>query len=69
MLRGRDNGINIFVGGDFRVRGSASEAEGRLVVLGDFDQDKAAGGDSRLWDLLTEGDAVYVWGTKPGTED
>ncbi|MFE9565546.1 L,D-transpeptidase family protein [Streptomyces sp. NPDC006487] len=22
----------------------------------------------RLWDLLTEGDAVYVWGTKPGTE-
>lgn len=23
----------------------------------------------RLWDLLTEGDAVYAWGTKPGTED
>lgn len=23
----------------------------------------------RLWDLLTEGDAVFVWGTKPGTED
>ncbi|GGQ30299.1 MULTISPECIES: L,D-transpeptidase family protein [Streptomyces] len=23
----------------------------------------------RLWDLLGEGDAVYVWGTKPGTED
>ncbi|MGW1774539.1 L,D-transpeptidase family protein [Streptomyces sp. NPDC002104] len=23
----------------------------------------------RLWDLLTEGDAVYVWGAKPGTED
>ncbi|MFI5862229.1 L,D-transpeptidase family protein [Streptomyces sp. NPDC051546] len=22
----------------------------------------------RLWDLLTEGDAVYVWGAKPGTE-
>lgn len=22
----------------------------------------------RLWDLLTEGDAVHVWGTKPGTE-
>ncbi|MFG2335902.1 choice-of-anchor A family protein [Streptomyces yangpuensis] len=47
VLRGRDNGINIFAGGDFRVRGRASEAEGRLVVLGDFDQDKAAGGDSR----------------------
>ncbi|MFE0577681.1 choice-of-anchor A family protein [Streptomyces sp. NPDC058874] len=47
VLRGRDNGINIFAGGDFRVRGRASEAEGRLVVLGDFDQDKLAGGDSR----------------------
>ncbi|MFI1280580.1 L,D-transpeptidase family protein [Streptomyces sp. NPDC020858] len=23
----------------------------------------------RLWNLLTKGDAVYVWGTKPGTED
>ncbi|MGW7452602.1 L,D-transpeptidase family protein [Streptomyces sp. NPDC054787] len=22
-----------------------------------------------LWDLLEEGDAVYVWGTKPGTAD
>ncbi|MFD3541294.1 choice-of-anchor A family protein [Streptomyces sp. NPDC058662] len=44
---GRDNGINIFVGGDFRVRQRASEAEGRLVVLGDFDQDKLAGADSR----------------------
>ncbi|GAA2628819.1 hypothetical protein GCM10010425_28900 [Streptomyces spororaveus] len=45
--QGRDNGINVFAGGDFRVRGRASEAEGRLVVLGDFDQDKQAGGDSR----------------------
>ncbi|GGZ25614.1 choice-of-anchor A family protein [Streptomyces avidinii] len=45
--QGRDNGINIFAGGDFRVRGRASEAEGRLVVLGDFDQDKQTGGDSR----------------------
>jgi hypothetical protein len=24
---------------------------------------------ARLWDLLDEGDTVYVWGTKPGTED
>ncbi|MFD6431730.1 choice-of-anchor A family protein [Streptomyces venezuelae] len=39
----RDNGINIYVGGDFLVREKASEAEGRVVVLGDFDQDKAAG--------------------------
>ncbi|MFF5776650.1 choice-of-anchor A family protein [Streptomyces virginiae] len=45
--QGRDNAVNIFAGGDFRVRGRASEAEGRLVVLGDFDQDKQAGGDSR----------------------
>ncbi|MFC8124038.1 choice-of-anchor A family protein [Streptomyces sp. NPDC057302] len=39
----RDNAINIFAGGDFLVRGSAAEAEGRVVVLGDFDQDKADG--------------------------
>ncbi|MEV0319863.1 choice-of-anchor A family protein [Streptomyces sp. NPDC050658] len=39
----RDDAINIFAGGDFLVRGSAAEAEGRVVVLGDFDQDKAAG--------------------------
>ncbi|MER7763305.1 L,D-transpeptidase family protein [Streptomyces sp. NPDC097619] len=24
---------------------------------------------ARLWDLLTEGGAVYVWGVKPGTDD
>ncbi|UQX03085.1 choice-of-anchor A family protein [Streptomyces sp. RerS4] len=46
-VKGRDNAVNIFAGADFRVRGRASEAEGRLVVLGGFDQDKAAGGDSR----------------------
>ncbi|WP_411101796.1 choice-of-anchor A family protein [Streptomyces sp. cmx-4-9] len=39
--KGRDNGVNIFVGGDFRVRERVSEAEGRIVVLGDFDQDKS----------------------------
>ncbi|MEW2416817.1 choice-of-anchor A family protein [Streptomyces sp. NPDC046866] len=47
VARGRDNAVNIFVGGDFRVRERASEAEGRVVVLGGFDQDKAAGFDSR----------------------
>ncbi|MEU8460011.1 choice-of-anchor A family protein [Streptomyces sp. NPDC029003] len=46
-IKGRDNAVNIFAGGQFRVRGRASEAEGRLVVLGGFDQDKLAGGDSR----------------------
>ncbi|MGW7348618.1 SpaA isopeptide-forming pilin-related protein [Streptomyces sp. NPDC054854] len=46
-VKGRDDAVNIFAGGEFRVRGRASEAEGRLVVLGDFDQDKPAGGDSR----------------------
>ncbi|WP_328300896.1 choice-of-anchor A family protein [Streptomyces sp. NBC_00435] len=44
--KGRDNGINIFVGGDFRVRERAAEAEGRVVVLGTFDQDKVAGASS-----------------------
>ncbi|MGX2994846.1 SpaA isopeptide-forming pilin-related protein [Streptomyces sp. JNUCC 64] len=42
-IQGRDNGINIFAGGDFRVRERAAEAEGRVVVLGDFSQDKATG--------------------------
>ncbi|WP_327352601.1 choice-of-anchor A family protein [Streptomyces sp. NBC_01304] len=42
-IRYRDNGINVYVGADFLVRGSAAEAEGRVVVLGDFDQNKTAG--------------------------
>ncbi|MFD4631557.1 choice-of-anchor A family protein [Streptomyces sp. NPDC058284] len=42
-IRYRDNGINVYVGEDFLVRERAAEAEGRVVVLGDFDQDKAAG--------------------------
>ncbi|MFJ6568188.1 choice-of-anchor A family protein [Streptomyces sp. NPDC091292] len=42
-IQGRDNGINIFAGGDFHVRQRAAEAEGRIVVLGDFDQNKVAG--------------------------
>ncbi|GIG68735.1 hypothetical protein Pen01_50300 [Phytomonospora endophytica] len=41
---GRDDAVNIFVGGDYRVRESAAEAEGRIVVGGDFDQDRASGG-------------------------
>ncbi|MFE9658737.1 SpaA isopeptide-forming pilin-related protein [Streptomyces sp. NPDC005955] len=45
-IMGRDNGINIFAGGDFRVRERAAEAEGRVVVLGDFSQDKLAGASS-----------------------
>ncbi|MET9700359.1 choice-of-anchor A family protein [Streptomyces sp. NPDC006529] len=46
VAKGRDNGVNIFVGGDFLVRERAAEAEGRVVVLGTFDQDKAAGASS-----------------------
>ncbi|MEU9338554.1 choice-of-anchor A family protein [Streptomyces sp. NPDC048290] len=42
-IAGRDNGINIFVGSDFNVRGAASEAEGRVVVLDSFDMNKSAG--------------------------
>ncbi|MYW90334.1 choice-of-anchor A family protein [Amycolatopsis rubida] len=40
---GRDNGINVFAGGDFLVREGAAEAEGRVVVLGGFDMAKRAG--------------------------
>ncbi|MFE3877318.1 SpaA isopeptide-forming pilin-related protein [Kitasatospora sp. NPDC059146] len=43
---GRDAGINIFVGGDFNVGGSAAEAEGHVVTLGSFSQNKAAGASS-----------------------
>jgi len=49
-IAGRDNAINIFVGHDFLVRGRAAEAEGRVVVLHDFDQDKQAGA-SGLYNL------------------
>ncbi|MET8546052.1 SpaA isopeptide-forming pilin-related protein [Kitasatospora sp. NPDC004799] len=40
---GRDAGVNIFVGGDFNVRGSAAEAEGHVVTLGNFDMNKGVG--------------------------
>ncbi|NUT90393.1 MAG: choice-of-anchor A family protein [Saccharothrix sp.] len=42
-IAGYDEAVNVFVGGDFLVRASAAEAEGRIVVGGDFDQAKAAG--------------------------
>ncbi|MET8507308.1 SpaA isopeptide-forming pilin-related protein [Streptomyces sp. NPDC004787] len=41
-IAGRDKAINIFVGEDFLVRGAAAEAEGRVVVLDDFDMAKSA---------------------------
>ncbi|MCM2387512.1 choice-of-anchor A family protein [Streptomyces albipurpureus] len=40
---GRDENINIFVGGDYRVGGSAAEAEGKIVTLGDFSMNKTSG--------------------------
>ncbi|MCC3776967.1 choice-of-anchor A family protein [Streptomyces sp. UNOB3_S3] len=40
---GRDDNVNIFTGGDFRVRGGAVGAEGRVVSLGDFDVNKSSG--------------------------
>ncbi|MFI8421316.1 choice-of-anchor A family protein [Streptomyces sp. NPDC085479] len=42
-VRWRDNAINVFVGGDFLVREAAAEAEGKVVVLGGFDQAKRTG--------------------------
>ncbi|MFD5422449.1 choice-of-anchor A family protein [Streptomyces sp. NPDC127069] len=72
---GRDNGINLFVGGDMLVRRGAAEAEGKVVVLGDFDMNKSAGGNvynvgiagvgSRVppadgSDFLTTGDDITV---------
>ncbi|MFJ3616430.1 choice-of-anchor A family protein [Streptomyces hydrogenans] len=43
-IKGRDDAVNIYVGDDFLVRGRAAEAEGRVVVLGTFDMNKAEGG-------------------------
>ncbi|MEU8538551.1 choice-of-anchor A family protein [Streptomyces sp. NPDC048717] len=43
-IAGRDDNINVFVGGDFFVREGAAEAEGKVVTLGDFDMNKRAGG-------------------------
>ncbi|MET9856718.1 choice-of-anchor A family protein, partial [Streptomyces sp. NPDC006450] len=37
---GYDEAVNIFVGADFLVRERAAEAEGKVVVLGSFDQNK-----------------------------
>ncbi|MGW9207271.1 choice-of-anchor A family protein [Embleya sp. NPDC055664] len=42
-IQGRDNGINMFVGGNWTVSGSAAEAEGKLVTLGNFDMNKTSG--------------------------
>ncbi len=53
-IAGYDNGINIFAGGDFRVRGKAAEAEGRVVVLGSFDMNKSPDG-SRIYNIGVAG--------------
>ncbi len=42
-VTGRDENLNIFVGGDFRVGGSAAEAEGKIVTLGNFEMNKTGG--------------------------
>ena len=41
---GRDASINVFVGGDYHVQGSAAEAEGKIVTLGDLTIAKSSGG-------------------------
>ncbi|GAA1675580.1 hypothetical protein GCM10009830_22810 [Glycomyces endophyticus] len=41
---GFDDSVNVFVGGDFDVTGTAAESEGRNVVLGSFAQNKTGGG-------------------------
>lgn len=39
-----DEAVNVFVGGDYRVRGRAAEAEGKIVTLGSFDMNKDTAG-------------------------
>ncbi|WP_412542313.1 choice-of-anchor A family protein [Longispora sp. K20-0274] len=41
---GYDDGINTFVGADYLVREKVAESEGKIVVLGNFDMNKSAGG-------------------------
>ncbi|WP_266657652.1 choice-of-anchor A family protein [Streptomyces sp. NBC_00237] len=53
-IAGYDNGISVFAGGDFRVRGKAAEAEGRVVVLGAFDMDKSPEG-SQIYNVGVAG--------------
>ncbi|GAA2718218.1 MULTISPECIES: choice-of-anchor A family protein [Streptomyces] len=71
---GRDNNVNVLVGGDFRVRGTAAEAEGRVVALGRVDVHRSGGGGYAVGvagtgsrvppadgsDFLTAGGAVTV---------
>jgi hypothetical protein len=52
---GRDNGVNVFVGGTMRVTGSAAEAEGRVVVGGDFTLRKTSG--SSIYNVGSPGSA------------
>ncbi|MEU1374243.1 choice-of-anchor A family protein [Streptomyces triculaminicus] len=55
---GRDNNVNVFVGGDYRVRGAAAGAEGRVVALGRFDVHKSSGGPGYGVGVLATGSRV-----------
>ncbi|MEU8619421.1 choice-of-anchor A family protein [Streptomyces sp. NPDC048623] len=50
-IAGRDDAINLFVGEDFHVRGGAAEAEGRVVVLDDFDMAKSRPPVSQVYNI------------------
>ncbi|MBB5117343.1 choice-of-anchor A family protein [Streptomyces eurocidicus] len=65
-IAGRDDNINVFVGGDFRVRGRAAEAEGKVVTLGSFDMEKVSG-VSRLYNIGVAGVGSRV-PPSPGTD-
>ncbi|MEU3714134.1 choice-of-anchor A family protein [Streptomyces catenulae] len=42
-IAGRDENINIYVGGNYHVGGAAAEAEGKIVTLGNFAMNKTNG--------------------------
>jgi choice-of-anchor A domain-containing protein len=54
----RDNTINVFVGGNMSVVEGAAEAEGRVVVMKDFDQNKSGGGMAYNIGIVGEGSQV-----------
>ncbi|MGL4173982.1 MAG: choice-of-anchor A family protein [Actinomycetota bacterium] len=47
----RDDAVNVFAGGNYTVSGTSAEAEGRVVVLGDFTLNKNAPPTSQIYNV------------------
>ncbi|MFD0392848.1 hypothetical protein ACFQ3Z_09280 [Streptomyces nogalater] len=58
--------INIFAGNDFLVRRRSAEAEGRVLLLDDFDMAKDTGGSAVYNVGIVGASATPVWTGRPG---